>query len=715
MYTYKAISLTSCFVCVCLLLSSCENLEPRHVSKISLQPIGIPQAGTQSAPVINGLKNRHPSNVANHTKSELYPGSNRIVSGSGVLNQTNQSVSKGTYMLNFDDADVGEVAKTILSDSLGLNYVLSPKVSGKVTLQTTEPLSREELLPTLEMLLKMNNAALIKDGKIYHIEPTADALYGSDLSSGNSKAGYQTRVIAIKNVAAKDIADLLKPMVREKTILNVDADRNLLVVSGNSEEIERVMDMVNTFDIDLLKGRSFGLFTLAHVEPENMIDELEAVFDTRSDDKDAGFFRFIPIDRLNAVLAITQQAHYLNDIEKWVIRLDKASTQDGGGGGVNVYRVQHVDAVELADTLNEIFGNGTGTKKEKPAKVAPGQNATEMNNKQASTPATPKKTSKSSSGTKTGDASVSNIGNVRIIADDPNNSLIIVSTPQEYQVIRPIIAQLDVMPLQVLIDATIVEVDLVDDLKYGLQWSFESGNFHNILSKDSFTSLGGIASATAAGYSLFYSGGSAKAVLSALATKSLLNVIASPSIMVLNNQEASINVGDKVPIATSQATNTNSLNSTPLTSNNAVIANNIQMVETGVILKLTPRVNAGGLVIMNIDQQFNKAVQTDTSQLNSPTIRQRKINSSIAVKSGETIVLGGLIRDDYLDNIGGMPFLSTLPIIGPLFGLTERSKTKTELVMLITPRVVESSKIAKEVTDEFKHKLTGIYEEYHRH
>jgi general secretion pathway protein D len=639
-----------------------------------------------------------------HTESEQYPATDNVMSGSTLTRKNNKPAGTGSYTLNFNNADLAEVAKTILSDSLGLNYVLSPEVKGNVTLQTTQALTKEELLPTLEMVLRMNNAALVKDGNIYHIEPAANALYSSELSMGKNIDGYQTKVIPVRNVAAEEIAKLLKPLVKEKTILQIDNERNIIVASGTGDEMQRVLDMVSSFDTDILKGRSFALFTLDHVEPETVVKELEAVFNSKGGDKDAAFFSFIPIERLNAILAITHQASYLNDIENWIRRLDK--TNAASGGDVNVYRVQHVDAVELADTLNEIFTSSK--KKSKAASVAPGQEMAEISSKTTTPSASPQSAS---------ETKVSDVGEVKIIADDPNNSLVIVATAQEYERILPVITQLDVMPLQVLIDVTIVEVDLKNDLKYGMQWSFDSGNFHNLLSNIGSGNLKDVGPVT--GYSLFYSGGSAKAVLNALAQKSTINVIASPSLMVLNNQEAFMNVGDKVPIATSQSTNNNSVNVTPssgiLPSNNsnvsAIVSNNIQMQDTGIILKIKPRVNAGGLVLLKIEQDANQAVATTTSSLNSPTIQQRKINSSIAVKNGETIVLGGLIREDSSDGLTGMPILSDIPVIGSLFGTTSKNKDKTELVILITPRVVENENHAKAVTDEFKRKLTGIYKD----
>jgi len=709
MHTIKKTITLAGLVLTGLTLSSCESLGFNKMPKLPLSSI----AETPIKPALPPVKepvNKSTMIEVMQTKSELYPAMGNAISGVPLASKKTKPTGTGSYTLNFDDADLAEVAKTILSDSLGENYVLSPEVKGKVTLQTTQALTKEELLPTLEMVLRMNNAALVKDNNIYHIEPAGNALYTSDISVGGNMTGYQTRVIPVRNVAADEIAKLLKPLVQEKTILQTDNNRNILVASGSADEVQRVVEMVGTFDTDVLKGRSFALFTLAHAEPEAIIKELEAVFNNKSSDKDtsSGFFRFIPIERLNAILAISHQARYLPDIESWVFRLDKANT--ASGGGVNVYKVQHVDAVELADTLNEIFNSAP--KKNKAATVAAGEQTAEISSSNES-----ESRHQSTISQAMGDASVSNVGKVRIIADEPNNSIVIVATAQEYEVIRPIINQLDVMPLQVLIDATIVEVDLKNDLKYGMQWSFDTGNFHNLLTNIGSGSLKDIGPVT--GYSLFYSGGTAKAVLNALAEKSAINVIASPSLMVLNNQEAFINVGDKVPIATSQSTNTNSVNVTPTssilpTNNNnvsAIVSNNIQMVDTGVTLKITPRVNSGGLVLMKIEQEANQAIPTTTSTLNSPTIQQRKINSSIAVKNGETIVLGGLIREEASNGLTGMPILSDIPYIGSLFGTTTKNSNKTELVILITPRVVQNEKNARDVTNEFKRKLTGIYQD----
>jgi general secretion pathway protein D len=712
----KKITTASCLVVVGLTLSSCELLGPKQAAKLPLTPVKNEQTGV----VFEELQNKAPATETTRAKSELFPGTSRFLPDTATQHRKTKGGGEGTYSLNFDEADLGEVAKVILSDILGQNYVLSPKVAGKVTLQTTDPLSKDELIPTLEMLLRMNNAVLIKDASIYHIEPDSEALYSSSFAAPDTagRTGYQVRVIPIRNVAVQDIVEVIKPLVQEKTILNVDSTRNILVASGTPDELGRVMDMVSTFDIDVLKGRSFGLFPLAHVEPETIIKELEGIFNKKGKDEESEFFRFIAIERLNAIMAITHQARYLKDIESWILRLDRANT--ASGGGVNVYRVQNVDAEELASTLNEIFTGAA--KKEKSAKVAPGQKAAEITNKQPTEKQSVQKTSASKKSAQTGDAQVSNVGNVSIIADVANNSVVIVATPQEYEVILPVIKQLDIIPLQVLIDATIVEVTLNNDLKYGISWFLSQGNdalaSTNTPPGEVAQTLGTAAQAAAAaatgGFSAIYSSGAVKALLNAQATKNNVNVISSPSLMILNNQEASIQVGDEIPLRTSQSAPIPTAG-TPVNVNNLLQTSSIQQRKTGVKLKIKPRVNASGLVIMDIEQSVEdvKAASPTVSgsSIDSPTIATREITSSVAVQSGEAIVLGGLIKENNTYNKSGFPFLHTLPLIGPLFGSTTNNKDRTELVILITPRVVKSKQDSRLISDEFKRKLTGIYED----
>ncbi len=692
-----------------LTLSGCELMGPELHDKLPLYPVTEQQDTVQNEVLYQELGNEE-SAARNDAKRkiELYPGSGQFIAPSrGSRKPT--TTAQGEYSLNFDDADLGEVAKVILSDILNENYVLSPKVAGKVTLQTSQPLSRAELLPTLDMLFDINNAGMVFQNGVYQIKPKTEAVVNSAFSSYNRfrrqiPAGYQIKVVPVKNVAVSELAEIIKPLMQEKSLLHVDNNRNMMLIAGTGAELARAMEMVNAFDVDVMKGRSFGLFPLQNVDAAKMIEELEQVFNKKAGAQGSSFFQFMAIERLNAILGITQQAKYLKDIERWVIRLDRANTS--AGGGVIVYRAQHVDAVKLAETLNNIF---SGSKRSSgTSSVASGGKVVQVTNKEK-TKAKPKTTSIVKKNNAT---SIADIGEVSIIADEVNNALIIVATAQDYAVVQRVIKQLDVMPLQVLIDATIVEVKLTDNLEYGIKWFLSHNNGgNNAAGSDAGGFLADAATAltTAStggfGYAFASNSKDISAVLDASAIDNKLNVISSPSLMVLNNQEASIQVGDEVPIRTSQSTNLN--------SDSGIETSSIQQRKTGVKLKVKPRVNASGLVIMEIEQSVENVNNDDVagSNIDSPTISTREISSSVAVQSGETIVLGGLIKNDDTYNKGGIPVLHKLPVIGPIFGNTKKNNLKTELVVLITPRVVNSKKDARLVTNEFKRKLSGIYEE----
>ncbi len=686
-------------------VTGCELIGPELHEKLPLHSNVSIGSTKQAAVIYPELSNagENDSNSSN-VKAELYPGSGRFIAE--VKNNTKPIVAKGEYSLNFDDADLGEVAKVVLGDILGENFVISPKVTGKVTLQTTQPLSRSELLPTLEMLLQINGAVLVSQESGYQIKPKAEALSGSAFTTySNYKqkipAGYQIKVVPVRNVAVDELAEIIKPLLQDKTILNVDSVRNMMLIAGTGNELMRAMEMVNAFDVDVMKGRSFGLFPIQNVEASKMIEELQQVFNQDNSKSGKGFFQFMEIERLNSILAITHHVKFLKDIERWILRLDRANTS--AGGGVIVYRAQHVDAVELATTLNDIFSQSGS--KSRPASVAAGRKIVEVTNKNKTSAKTV------DTRTKRGTPSLADIGEVKIIADEVNNALIIVATAQDYAVIQRVIKQLDVMPLQVLIEATIVAVQLTDELEYGIQWFFTHNGDQNAGSSKgiSLTDTAAKAAITAAtggvggfGYSFVSDSGDIRAVLNAAAKDNKINVISSPSLMVLNNQEASIQVGDEVPIRTSESTNTSG-------SVDPIQTSAIQMRETGVTLNVKPRVNANGLVIMDIEQSVDKAIASSTSGIDSPTIQQRQIKSKVAIQSGETIVLGGLIDETETFEKTGIPVLHELPLIGPLFGKTDKTILKTELVVLITPRVVNTRKDARLITNEFKRKLSGIY------
>ncbi len=686
-----------------LTLAGCEALGPELGVKRQLQPLeDIEQADwNANAEVFDQLGNSELSESRNKTVMEEYIGTGKFIAPQRT--KSSKSGGDGKYTLNFDGADLREVTKIILSDMLGKNYVINPKVRGEVTLQTTRPLTRSELLPTLEMLLRMNSVALVKEHGIYRIEPSASALQGGGIPgvgvTGKLPPGYQIRIVPLRYVGVNDMEEILRPIMPSKGILRKDGARNLLMLAGTASELQRILETIKIFDVNVMEGMSFGLYPLENIDVMDVIGELEKLFDKDAKNPLAGMFKFVPIERLNAVMIITPQPEYLREIKKWVLRLDR--TDSVAGEGVIVYRVQHVIATELASTLESVFsGTGQSSRRNK-AKVAPGRQlaSISINNTNASG----QKRRRSTNAKKSpGGKNSMDLSNVRVIADEPNNALVIMARPQQFKIIETIIKQLDVMPLQVLINADIFEVRLTDDLNYGVKWIFENslpGGHKGVglfgLAKDA-----ALAGATGGfSYAVLNSSDNVRIIVDMLAKTNKINVISSPTLMVLNNQQASIKVGDQVPVRLGSTTNNNGT------------TENISMRDTGVKLNITPRVNAGGIVIMEIDQSFDQAQKTEVSSIDSPTILQRKIQTSVAVTSGETIVLGGLISEDHEYTKSGIPFLKDLPWIGDLFAQTAKKKIKDELIVLITPSVIGNKYDARKVTREFQKKLTGIFED----
>ncbi|MGX2039062.1 type II secretion system secretin GspD [Methylocaldum sp. MU1018] len=778
-----------------LIFSGCEYLKP-NVTK----PASLPENLTAERPKIETTVPLQTEAIAQEPPRppEYYPPSGSVIGPGAPVEKARRK--EGKYTLNFDDADLGEVAKVMLGDMLKVNYVLSPKVAGKVSLQTARPLADDELLPTLEMLLKINGAVLIRDKGLYRIEPettaTADAPGARLGIAGQSlPAGYQLRVVPLRYVGVQEMQKVIEPMMPPKSIVRADENRNVMVLAGTGEELEGVLETIRMFDVDFMQGMSVGLYPLKNVEPAMLTEELNKVLGDTTKGPLAGVIRLLPIERLNAILAVTPQPRYLDEVETWVERLDRYSSTRAGG--VHVYRVQNVDAVELAETLSNIFGGGPGPRRTPGPSLAPGMQGTtiggvgggggfdqtgggiasgsestgiygggtgsalgganSMSSGFGSTAGGLGGTTGGLGGTTGGlggttgglggttgglggvsgrrtgglgtrggiggaragrGATVAELGGVRIVADPPNNALIITAKAQEYKEIEAVIKELDIMPLQVLVDATVVEVTLSGNLQYGLQWLFNQGSSayglgsttagqENGLTTNALTTAAAAAAGGGFSYALVNSAKDIRIVLNALASENKLNVISSPSLMVLNNQEAQINVGDTVPLATGQST----LLAGVGTTNQPAITSQFQYVDTGVILHVRPRVNAGGLVTLEITQEVSTPHHITVGNTDTFTISKRAIESAVAVGNGGTIALGGLIRDNHTKDLSGIPFLSKIPWIGPLFGTTTKKLDRTELVVLLTPRVVQQEKDIGAITSEFKRKLTGLFEE----
>ena len=604
--------------------------------------------------------------------------------------------AEGEITLNFQQTPIDEVVQVILGELLGASYIIDPTVEGSVSMQTTGPLGRDALQPMLELLLRMNEAALLFDGSRYQVVPRASALQGplqTQLgdSSNPLPAHFSVRVVPLRFVSATEMQNILSPFTAEGTVLRVDLKRNLLVLAGPGTELAQLLGLVDVFDVDWISGMSVALFVPDFVDAKTLSEELQQVLNVG--EADADLFRLVTVDRLNGLLVITPSRELLEQARLWVDRLD----QDSGNISrqLFVYRVQHGKAADIAEVIAQVFGLDSVTA-ELPD-LAPGlepviiSTAPDVDGDYTPAEVTPPAADPPTT-------TASSPRGLRITADEINNALFILATPREYRQVRRALTQLDLVPLQVLIEATIAEITLTDELQHGLEWFFK-----NSLGSKSGTGTLDIGAAALAplvpgfSYAVTDAAGAVRAVLNTLASDSRLNIVSSPSLMVLNNQQASIRVGDEIPITVQQQ---------QATVADSTVVNSIEYRDTGVLLTVTPRVNPGGLVVMDIEQEVSD-VAPGARNL-TPVIQQRKINSTVAIQSGQTVVLGGLIRENKSETKSGLPGLYQLPLFGPLFGTTSENQRRTELVVLITPKAIQDTDGAREITDDFREKMRSL-------
>ena len=642
------------------------------------------------------------------------PGTGRLVGAAGSARAAGTDArDEGEIKLNFQNANLLEVVKVILGDMLNASYVVDPQVQGAVTMQTSRALPRSALLPTLELLLRMNGAAVVADGAVYRIVPLADAPSGVRAPQlGDSSLplpqGYGVRVVPLKYVAAEEIAQILEPFVAGgNNLLRTDTKRNLVILAGSGDDIARLLEIVQVFDVDRMKGMSVAMFTPDFVDAKTLGEELDNLLADKDSGLMAGLVRFIVIERLNGLMVVTPRPEYLSEVRGWVQRLDRES--GGAGRRLFVYRVHNGKAAEMAEVLNQVF-EGEQQSDVPKAQLAPGLTpATARTTTPSERPPGAEPPLASAPPTPGEGVAISENARVRVIADEPNNSLLILASAAEYRQILAALKQLDAVPLQVLIEVTIAEVSLTNNLEYGVEWFFKNKvgdqTGSGTLSSGLTNFIGNIGTGgTAQGFAYALTkGGTVNALLNLLDTESNISIISSPSLFVLNNQEARIQVGDEISIKTAEQSSVTVSDTTALNST-------FERRETGVMLAVKPRVNPGGLVIMDVEQEVSNVPQADVGADN-PRIQQRKIKSSVAVQSGDSVILGGLIRDNRDRSEAGVPGLHKLPVVGGLFGTKSNNSDRTELLVLITPRAIADRNSALQVTEEFRQKLHTLIPE----
>ncbi|MDT8410580.1 MAG: type II secretion system secretin GspD, partial [Wenzhouxiangellaceae bacterium] len=645
--------------------------------------------------------------------TETFPGSGEFINREAANRLPEPADGEGEVTLNFEGQGIQEVIHAILGSLLQENYVIAPGISGEVTFSTARPVSRDQVLPILEMLLRWNGATLVWRDDRFHVLPVADAVRGNltpRVAGGELQRGYNIVAVPLEYISPTQMEILLEPYAREDALLSADNARSLIVLAGTRAEIRNYLQIIETFDVDWLKGMSVGLFQIERVEVGDLVAELEMALGGAEESPLAGMFRIMPMERLNSIMVITPNEHYLDEIGRWIKRLDRSSPE--AGARLYVYKVKNLDADVLAGYIGDVFGATGGggrqaTSREDRGGLAPGLERAEVSSvsefqQETSPQARDRQTPSTGGGTVTlGD------GEVQITAVLETNSLLIQASPSDYDAILNAIERLDEEPLQVLIEAQVLVVTLNDQLQYGVSWFLANSQPGDEgfpgLPGDNFAGSSQASNLQFGAGSNFFAAiadsvGSdfVSATITALESISDVRTISAPSLMVRNNADARINVGTQVPIQ-----------STSFTGTTDRVFGSTQFLNTGVILEVTPRVNPGGLVYLVVSQEVSSPGDPAIEGGNPP-INTRQINTEVAVQSGQTIVLGGLIEETTQESRSGVPFLQRIPGLGALFRSTTDNISRSETLVLITPTVIENTAKLERISKEFGRKFRGL-------
>jgi general secretion pathway protein D len=694
----------------------------------------------------------------------VYNGSESDVAdtGTGAQAQNQAQPSGSGFELNFENTPVSTVAKVVFGDILRVGYTIDPRVQGTVNLSSVRPVAKSDILFVLEGALRLGGVVISRDISGYHLIPLGDAAGsgGVETAGGNQEAGYGITVVPLQYVSAQTLLKLLDSFALKPGTVRADPRRNMLLIQGSGVERRTAVDAALSFDADWMRGQSVGIYPIANGNPEPIVAELEKIMDAGESGLGQNVVKFQVITRMNAVMVITPKPAALRIAETWIKRLDAANTSKNT---VHVYRIKYGEARQIARVLTDMFiGGSSASATDTPSsQLAPGSGAFASSSSNSTNPGQSSGglgssglggggLGSSSGGQQSGAAGlVANRGfggvaagpagaggtygggagfgaagaggkpileGVRITPDVINNTLLIYADQENYRLIEGTLRQVDRPQLQVAIDATVAEVTLNDSLAYGVQSYITSknlglkpdqGSILNTNSVPASTDTSGAAAAAGTVANAFINraipgfnflvGSEAQPslILDALHNLTSVKVLSNPSLVVIDNQVATLQVGDSVPISTGSA----------IAASSTVI-NTIDYRNTGIILRVAPRVNANGNVRLDIEQEISNVAPSTAASL-TPTVSQRKVKSSVSVASGQTVLLAGLISETRQGSRSGIPLLDDLPYIGDAFGHNNKSGQRTELIIFIRPQIIRDGADAHYVAEELRSKLRG--------
>lgn len=664
--------------------------------------------------------------------------------------------------LKFDNADIYEVIQVVLGEVLKLDYVIDPTVQGRVTLKSTGAISMADIYSTLETALAASNISIVRQGKLYKVLRDTNAVRDAGLGPGVGAASSVMQIIPVQFVQANQLANTLRGFVGSQAAITNDPSNRYLIVVDKAANVEKIVDMVKTLDSDYVSQVQIRLFPLAHSEATDVAKELDALFKTsgifNKPGTDATKTFFLPVARMNAVMVAAANPALIQTAEQWIKTLD-AEPRNGLGSFVHVYPVANGNAANLASLVTQIFGGSapaqgnantgaaglpsasgtafgsstgaTGTNTGLAGAAAGGTN-NQNNSSAARTIERGNTPSQGTTGTAPGLG-----GSVQVIADTETNTLIVRASPQDYQQVRKVLERLDASPRQVMVQVMVAEVTLTDALQYGVEWWIKSALTSGGKSWPAFVGLDGAigttgvntavggsttsvvgatpkvtGTSTGLNYAVFGSAGQVIGLLNVLGRDTNVNILSAPHVLASDGKIAKIEVGSEVPVITQTvSTPSNSL----ISSNQFSTSNSVQYRPTGILLEVKPSITSAGRLTLSISQEVSSVGDAvDAGGTKYPSFLKRKVTTDATIEDGKTIMLAGLIENRTENGIVGVPVLKDIPLVGGLFGTTSKTKNKTELLISITPYIVNNRDEADRLAGTFQeslHKLRAMLQD----
>jgi len=654
------------------------------------------------------------------------------------LAQARPTAQAGRFVvLNFDNADV-EVVIHAASEIVGFNYVLAPDVRAKVTVQTSQRIPQDEVFNVLLAILEVHGLTVVRSENLYKVVRIAAArerpvptVVGAEPDPQRTSDEVITQIVPLRFASVVDVSNLLRSLISREGSMIAHRETNLLIITDAAANVRRLLQIIGLLDVEvtLQELQIIPLKFADAAEIANILNQLFAGGRLRPAQvpgvpvppppppapgqppapvrapgvpEIAGAPERPPLivgERRSNSLIVHARKHEMELIRKLVSQLD---VDVYGGRRVFVYYAENAKAKDLAATLNAIYGREAQPRPvaERPlTPPAPGQ--------PPPPPPPPRAPSPPRAEGEAGELGLAE-GEVRVVADETTNALIVTTFPRNWPQIEETIKKLDRMPKQVLIEVLVAEITLSDDLSMGLEWALKrgasvniGGQFFKFDASQTFTG-GGIATATSGavsavpGLNVLMAGNQILAMINALATDSRANVLSSPSILTSENKKAVINVSQSVPIITTQTTPTI-----------GGVTSTVEYRDAGIVLSVTPRIGEKRTVALDIKQEVNEVLE-EAGVAGSPKFTKREADTSVVIADGQTLMLGGLIQTKRNETRAGMPFLNRIPILGLLFGKTTNSFDRTELVILITPRVVASPEEGRRITEEMRQRTPEV-------